>query len=398
MLSDGGPLWARLRDALRARILGGEWPEGTLVPPETQLCETYGVSRITATRALNELVREGLVVRQRGRGTTVAPRGMEGPRALGFVTSRLDFEWALDVYSGFERAAAQAQHVSLLTSTHGSLTLEAPAVRSLLDARARALALQVRPTPEALALLENRAGRRVPFAFVGTYDPEIEADRVTADNVEAGLVATRHLLALGHRRIAFVGPSADWLVRNTSYRDRLAGYHAALREAAGSLDPAVRRDPDRLVLGDGLPEAMDGEARRDHLLTFLEESGATAAVTTTDTLAVLLTRLLRAAGVRVPEHLAIAGIGDERVAALVDVPLTTVRISAPALGENATRLLLHRLEGDTSPPTRVVVPVRLVVRASCGAREKAIDGEEDGGIPGGYGARNPEAALRSPLA
>ena len=62
MLSDGGPLWARLRNTLRGRILSGDWAEGALVPSETQLCEAYGVSRITATRALNELVREGLVV------------------------------------------------------------------------------------------------------------------------------------------------------------------------------------------------------------------------------------------------------------------------------------------------------------------------------------------------
>lgn len=421
------PLWARLRDDVRARILAREWTAGELVPSEAQLCDRYGVSRITATRALNELVREGMVVRQRGRGTTVAPAApsasRKGPRTLGFVTSRLDFSWSLDVYSGFERAAAAAHHVSLLASTHGQLTLEAERLRAVLAAQPQALALQVRPTAESLALLgydidrnesAERTGRAtgrgsrgavrthpgaggatsrgVPFAFVGTYDPDLETDRVTADNFEAGLLATRHLLGLGHQRIGFVGPSAAWLVRNTSYRDRLAGYSAAMREQSLSADAQAENDSERLILADGLPEDLTDEARRDQLLAFLDRTGATALVTATDTLAVFLIRYLAPAGIRVPEHLAMAGIGDERAAALVETPLTTVHISPDALGESVARLLLRRLAGDTSPPLRIVVPVSLVVRASCGSR--VWDAQR--ATSGAHAAD--EAALRSLLA
>jgi DNA-binding LacI/PurR family transcriptional regulator len=140
--------------------------------------------------------------------------------------------------------------------------------------------------------------------------------------------------------------------------------------------PASARHRDRpAILLDALPAQVDERDRAERLLAFLEQSGATAAVAGTDALAVLVMRYLMAAGLRVPEHLALVGISDTRLAAVAEVPLTTVRISASELGATAARLLLRRREGDASPPREVVLPVELIVRASCGARtgEHAVD-------------------------
>jgi GntR family transcriptional regulator len=68
------PLHVQLKQTLKDHILGGKWREGDLVPGEPELCRTFGVSRTTVRQALTELAREGLVVRERGRGTFVAPR------------------------------------------------------------------------------------------------------------------------------------------------------------------------------------------------------------------------------------------------------------------------------------------------------------------------------------
>lgn len=100
----------------------------------------------------------------------------------------------------------------------------------------------------------------------------------------------------------------------------------------------------------------------------MDHTGATAAVTTTDALAILVMRYLRATGLGVPEHLALVGISDTRLAAVVEVPLTTVRLDACAMGAEVARVLLRRLEGDAAAPRQIVLPVALVVRASCGAR------------------------------
>ena len=380
------PLWAQLRDALRQRIVREEWTPGSMLPSELELCEYYGVSRITTARALQELVREGLLQRQRGRGTVVTTpsRRACGPAALAYVTARLDFEWTLTIYSGFEAVAAEARHFALLASTGGRPTLDATRVEQLLAEHARGLAIShLHLSDDVKALLPALRRQHVPLAFVGTYDPTVECDRVVADNERAGRLAVEHLQRLGHRRIAFLGPGEVAMAANTALQGRLAGYRAAIASLAAATDrparPAViegdprddprdgRRDED-LALLDTLPAALDDAGREAHLLAFLDRTEATAAVAATDALAALVVRHLRPAGLSVPDHLALVGISDDRVAALLDVPLTTVRIDARALGAETARLLLRRLEGDRSPPQHIVLPVELVVRASCGVQ------------------------------
>ena len=215
---------------------------------------------------------------------------------------------------------------------------------------------------------------------MGTYDPAVAGDRVTADNRAAGRIAARHLRALGHRRIAFFGPGAARIAQNTSLRDPApatarpwSGRPPAVGPPAGeetaaleALEPLEPLEP--LELLDALPEALDDQRRLRRLLEFLDRSGATAAVTCNDALAALLMRYLRSGGLRVPEHLALVGISDARLASVIEVPLTTVRLDAHGMGAAAAGVLLRRLEGDGSPPGRVILPVQLVVRASCGAR------------------------------
>lgn len=199
----------------------------------------------------------------------------------------------------------------------------------------------------------------------GIYQPDIVADRVLADNVAAGAIATRHLLGLGHRRIAFLYPSRSHLREGRACPGRFEGYRRALAEAG--LDPV--RDSGAgggWVLDEALPAALTDSEQRERLFDFFERGDITAAVTCNDTVAVLVQRYLDVAGVRVPDDLAMVGISDERIAALAKVPLTTVKIDAAAMGRAAAELLRSRLAGDEGTPREIVVPVSLVIRASCG--------------------------------
>lgn len=71
------PLYEQVRRAILAEIDSGARPEGSFLPAEPELCAAYGVSRITLRRALSELVAEGRLIRQQGRGTLVAPRKVQ---------------------------------------------------------------------------------------------------------------------------------------------------------------------------------------------------------------------------------------------------------------------------------------------------------------------------------
>lgn len=82
--SDPMPYYAQLAEILRAQIHEGRWQPGELLPSEAQLCETYGISRTAVRQALDELVNEGLVQKEKGRGTFVSQ-----PKVAEFVVQEL---------------------------------------------------------------------------------------------------------------------------------------------------------------------------------------------------------------------------------------------------------------------------------------------------------------------
>ena len=71
------PLYHQLYEILRGYIIRGEWPPGSMIPPESELCHSYEVSQITTRQALDNLVSDGLIYRQRGRGSFVAQPAIE---------------------------------------------------------------------------------------------------------------------------------------------------------------------------------------------------------------------------------------------------------------------------------------------------------------------------------
>lgn len=71
------PLYHQLYEILRAKIVNGQWSAGAMIPPESELCREYQVSQITARQALDNLVNDGLIYRQRGRGSFVTQPAIE---------------------------------------------------------------------------------------------------------------------------------------------------------------------------------------------------------------------------------------------------------------------------------------------------------------------------------
>ena len=71
------PIYYQLKEILLKKIRTGEWVPGALIPSERELCETYGISRMTARQAISDLVNEGVCYREQGRGTFVSPRKIQ---------------------------------------------------------------------------------------------------------------------------------------------------------------------------------------------------------------------------------------------------------------------------------------------------------------------------------
>lgn len=199
--------------------------------------------------------------------------------------------------------------------------------------------------PEVLALLAERNVRVVRVAPGTALETTAS---VFIDNEGAAAAMTRHLLALGHRRIGFVTGHASYATST----QRLAGYRSALEEASVVFEPSLVRHGDY-----GFASGADAA---EALLALPEPP--TAIFASDDNMAAGVLSVAHRRGLAVPGALSVAGFGDDAIASFVWPPLTTIRQPTRTLGYQAADLLLaqpYRIE-------RRELPFELVRRESTG--------------------------------
>ena len=181
---------------------------------------------------------------------------------------------------------------------------------------------------------------------------------VGSDHRRTGLLATEHLLRLGHRRIATITGSED---RQVTVH-RLEGYKKALAEAGVSFDPALVESGN-----------WSADGAYDATLRLLDRApDAPAFFAQNDVMALGVLSALREKGLAVPEDRAVVGCDDIPLAAHAAPPLTTVHVPFYETGKTAVRLLLDTIAGKIKEPQRVLLPVELIVRESCGGEKAPV--------------------------
>ncbi len=188
----------------------------------------------------------------------------------------------------------------------------------------------------------------LPFVVGGRPLGNTPAPFVDADNFNGGLLATRHLLSLGRRRIATISGPRDM----AAGLDRLSGWRRALGEAKLSADLVAEAD--------FTPEG--GARAMSELLVRAPELDAVFVAA--DIMALGALQVLHANGKQVPRDVAVVGFDDSMLAATAVPPLTTVRQDVEQLGRTMTWRLLGELAGEEDLPPSVLLPTSLVHRAS----------------------------------
>lgn len=199
----------------------------------------------------------------------------------------------------------------------------------------------------------------LPTVHLLDRGPDSSVPSIEIDNEEGGYLATRHLLGLGHRRIAYVGPrSPESDDEQTSLAERFRGYRRALAEAG------VQFSPSWLIVG-----WRDLEGGRAAARTWVRQGAErpTAAFAYTDLVAISLLRGLYDEGVRVPENLALVGFDGIEMGQFTIPALTTIDHPRRDLGRLGVETLAALISGQTPTEMHRVLPIRLVVRESCGS-------------------------------
>jgi LacI family transcriptional regulator len=270
---------------------------------------------------------------------------------IGIVASDLsDAELARFVI-GAEREARRRGHGVLIGSIDSVGSDAERYLRMLVERRVDGI-LTAAPQLEHDPKIGGLLGGEIPAVSIHRI-PGGDVSLVGSDHVETALLATRHLLGLGHRRIATVTGSNDRQVTAM----RLKGYKRALGEAG------VPYEEDLVESGDWEAESAHGATLR----LLRRAPDITAFYAQNDVMAFGVLSALHGFGIRVPEACAVVGCDDMPLAAHAIPPLTTVHVPFFETGETAVRVLLDIIAGKTGGPKRVLLPVHLVRRGSCGA-------------------------------
>jgi DNA-binding LacI/PurR family transcriptional regulator len=359
------PIHRQIADRLAEAIAQGDYPPGSPLPSEARLVRELGVSRGTVRHALSTLNSRGLTEAVPSRGTFVrrlSPAKIEfRRRVVGVVVPSVAMPYVPAVLAGIEEGL-HAHGYSMLAGSNGSSReQQAGRVKRIVDEGVSGLIvypIDYEPDPELFARLSLGG---LPIVFIDRHLIGRPFDAVVADNVGGAFSAVTHLIAQGHRRIAFV--STDNLT-TTSVAERIQGYEQALAAAGIAADPSLVFARLRVgkTWGDDYRIANPDNVER--IRRFLARSDATAVFALHDHLALEVLEAARALGRNVPRELAVAGFDDDALAGALSTPLTTVVQPRERIGRVAAEVVLDRIAGRRTEVARIVLPTRLVVRAS----------------------------------
>jgi LacI family transcriptional regulator len=341
-----------------------------MTPTLEQIAALAGVSRSTVSRVVNDHpsvdpeTRERVlrVIREQDYHPNGAARALASRRShiIGLVIPQAMNAVFADPYfpiliQGVSTACEERDYYMLLAFP----TAEAETLTRIVRG-AHLDGLVVATSLTDNSQIENLTRSGTPFVLIGRSSYEGEITTVDVDNVRGAAMATQHLLRMGYSAIATItGPLAL-----TSALDRRDGYLAAMR--------AARLDPPENYVQEGDYSEWSGGRAMETLLRLRNRPDAVFVAS--DSMAMGALKAIRAAGLRVPDDIALTGFDDIPFASAVEPPLTTVRQPIFRLGHTAASVLLddllHAPEGERplALGQRILLSTELVIRESCGQR------------------------------
>jgi LacI family transcriptional regulator, xylobiose transport system transcriptional regulator len=268
---------------------------------------------------------------------------------IELVFSQLDSAWAMEIVRGVENVARDNGMSVVLTESGDRHSPDPDWIDGVMRRRPAGVIL-VFSDLSADHKRQLRT-RNIPFVIVDPAgDPAPDVPSIGSANWSGGLLAARHLIALGHREIAMITGPDDMLCS----RARVSGFRSAL-EAAGI---PIREE--FMITGDFQRE--DGLVHGRELLSL--PNPPTAIFAGSDLMALGLYEAAHAMGVSIPGELSVVGYDDLQVAAWVGPPLTTVRQPLTEMAEEATRLAIRLHNDPDEENLRIDLATSLVVRNS----------------------------------
>ena len=321
------------------------------------IARALNVSKMTVSRAIN--VHPEISRQTRARILAMAQKMKYRPnqfaRALttnhsyliGIVVPDLMHSYFAEICRGVETHARPAGYQNLICSTDEEARKEKDEIEALLSRTDGLIVASALPASEA-KFYKRLLSEGANIVLIDRLLDGLRCSAVTTDDIKVGLLATEHLIKLGHRKIGHLrGPDVS-----TSLK-RLQGYQQAMKKAG--LKPVIRDC--------GFTESDGYDAMKKWIAAGdLPE----AIFASNDPAAIGAMSAMSEAGLSVPGDVALVGAGSIHYGDMLRVPLTTVSWSKSEMGQAAANLLLELIDGKKKARRVVTVPPELLIRESCG--------------------------------
>ncbi len=320
-----------------------------------------GVSTVTVSRVINEAPNVNAATRERveqavrhlGYVPNVAARSLRSKRthSLALIVPDITNAFWTTISRGVEDAAQSQGYSVLLCNTDEDLVKQQRYLDVIVSRRVDGVIMA--PCDADAGKLAPLRDHRIATVLIDRRIVGWDVDMVYGDSLSGAYALTSHLIGLGHRRIAMLsGPEGA-----PTAEDRIVGYRRALAEAGIAADPGlIRRGGFNWRAGDELTNQL-----------WREGNAPTAVFAANNAIAIGVIGALGKMGLRIPQDVALVCFDDFPHAVRFFPFLTVIAQPAYDMGANAAQLLLSRLESPAAlKPRRVVLPVRMVVRYSCG--------------------------------
>ncbi len=331
------------------------------MPTIRDVAKRAGVAPITVSRVINRSAsvrgetraRVEAAIAELGYLPNVLARGLRSKRThtLALVLTDITNPFWTTVARGVEDAASERGFNVILCNTDESEVEQENYLNTLLQKQVDGfLLVPARSTRDPVVSIRRQA---VPVVVMDRRVPCADIDVVRCDSEGGAYQLVKHLLNLGHRRIAILnGPEAV-----STAADRTAGYYRALSETGSEIKAEyIYHGEFTLISGYEMAQKALGV-----------EPPPTALFAANNFIAIGALRAVRDAGLRVPEDIALVGFDDLPSELVVEPFLTVAAQPAYEMGHRATELLLARLDGEVQRDAEeIVLPTQLIVRRSSG--------------------------------
>lgn len=273
---------------------------------------------------------------------------------IGLIISDISNPFFADLVRGIEDAVHEHGHDYniVLCNTEENDERERRSFDLVIEKRIDGLIMA--PSGGNADYLKDLVGGSMPIVFVDRSLAGIDVDSVIVDNRDSAARLVKHLIGLGHRRIAAM--EAD--LNATSIRDRVAGYREAMHEAG----LPIEKD----YVAKSLSTIDDAYASGLRLLDLKDRP--TGIFCTNNFMTLGIVKALTERGLRCPEDVAVVGFDDFPWATAFHPRLTVVSQPSYAIGQEAAKLLFDRISKKrTGPAVKLVLGTTMIVRDSCGA-------------------------------